>query len=156
MIKIILDDGTEYGFAVGTSEYNVIQAMINIIDNNSTPTINPNITPQTLMLFDDFGHIIPLESYVKGNKTAFYVKITNKESYEFFKSKLDKDTDLPVFNPRGMYLIYDNNMDVYYEFIKDEYNDAKCRYNIYRNVAERMGLLSDFEPENPFSYHPLS
>lgn len=151
MIKIILDDGTEYGFAVGTSEYNVIQAMINIIDNNSTPTINPNITSQTLMLFDGFGHIIPLESYIKGNKTAFYVKITNKESYEFFKSKLDKDTDLPVFNPRGMYLIYDNNMDVYYEFIKDEYNDAKCRYNIYHNVAERMGLLSDFEPNHPLS-----
>lgn len=151
MIKIILDDGTEYGFAVGTSEYNVIQAMLNVIDKNSTPTINPNITSQTLMLFDGFGHIIPLESYVKGNKTAFYVKITNKESYEFFKSKLDKDTDLPAFNPRGMYLIYDNNMDVYYEFINDEYNDAKCRDNIYRNVAERMGLLSDFEPENPFS-----
>lgn len=150
-MKVILDNGKEYEFAVGTSEHNVMQAMLNIIDNDSTPTINPNITSQTLMLFDGFGHIIPLERYEKGCITAYYVKITNKESYEFFKSKLDRNTDLPVFNPRGMYLIYDDDMDIYYEFTKDEYNDAKCRYNIYHNVAERMGLLSDFEPPNPFS-----
>ena len=149
-MKIILDSGKEYEFAVGTSEHNVMQAMLDII-NESTSTVNPNITSQTLMLFDGFGHIIPLESYAKGYTTAYYVKITNKESYEFFKSKLSEYSDLPVFNPCGMYLVYDNDMGVYYEFTKDEYNDAKCRYNIYRNVAERMGLLSDFEPPNPFS-----
>ena len=147
-MKIILDNGKEYEFAVGTSEHNVMQAMLDIIDNDSTPTINPNITSQTLMLFDGFGHIISIESYAKGYPTAYYVKITNKESYEFFKSKLDRTTDLPVFNTRGMYLVYDNDMDIYYEFTKDEYNDAKRRYDIYHNVAERMGLLSDFEPDD--------
>ena len=111
-MKIILDNGKEYEFAVGTSEHNVMQAMLNIINNDNTPTINPNITSQTLMMFDGFGNIIPLERYAKGYITPYYVKITNKESYEFFKSKLDKDTDLPVFNPYGMYLMY-NNESVY-------------------------------------------
>lgn len=147
-MKIILDNGKEYEFAVGTSEHNVMQAMLNIINNDNTPTINPNITTQTLMMFDSFGHIIPLERYAKGSITAHYVKITNKESYEFFKSKLDRDTDLPVFNPCGMYLMYSNEVDVYYYFTETEYNDAKRRYDIYHNVAERMGLLSDFEPED--------
>lgn len=147
-MKIILDNGKEYEFASDTAEYNVMQAMLNIINNDNTLTINPNITTQTLMLFDDFGHIIPLERYANGYTTAYYVKITNKESYEFFKSKLDMDTDLPAFNPCGMYLVYDNDMGVYYDFTEDEYNDAKRRYDIYHNVAERMGLLSDFEPED--------
>ena len=146
-MKIILDNGKEYEFAVGTSEHNVMQAMLNIINNESTPTINPNITSQTLMMFDGFGHIISIESYAKGYPTAYYVKITNKESYEFFKSKLDRDTDLPVFNPCGMYLMYDNEYDVYHYFTETEYKDAKRRYDIYHNVSERMGLLSDFEPD---------
>lgn len=146
-MKIILDNGKEYEFAVGTSEHNVMQAMLDII-NESTPTVNPNITSQTLMLFDGFGHIIPLESYVKGYTTAYYVKITNKESYEFFKSKLDKDTDLPVFNPYGMYLMYNDEYDVYRYFTETEYKDAKRRYEIRHNVAEHMGLLSDFEPDD--------
>lgn len=147
-MKIILDNGKEYEFASETAEYNVMQAMLNIINNDNAQTINPNITSQTLMMFDGFGHIIPLERYAKGYITAYYVKITNKESYEFFKSKLDRYTDLPVFNQRGMYLVYDDDMGVYYEFTKDEYNDAKRKYDIYHNVAERMGLLSDFEPED--------
>lgn len=147
-MKIILDNGKEYEFAVGTSEHNVMQAMLNIINNDNTPTINPNITSQTLMMFDGFGHMIPLERYAKGSITAYYVKITNKESYEFFKSKLDRDTDLPVFNPCGMYLMYSNEGDVYYHFTETEYNNAKRRYDIYHDVAERMGLLSDFEPDD--------
>ena len=146
-MKILLDNGKEYEFASGTSEHNVMQAMFNII-NNSTPTINPNITPQTLMMFDGNGLIIPLESYAKGNKTAFYVKITNKESYEFFKSELHEYTDLPVFNPCGMYLIYNNEVDIYEYFTAEEYNDAKRRYDTYHSIAERMGLLSDFEPDD--------
>lgn len=146
-MKLILDNGKEYEFACGTSEYNVMQAMLNIINNDNTPTINPNITNQTLMMFDGNGCIISLESYANGYPTAYYVKITNKESYEFFKSKLDRDTDLPIFTPCGMYLAYDNDMDMYYDFTAEEYNDAKRRYNIYHNVAEHMGLLSDFEPD---------
>lgn len=146
-MKIILDNGTEYEFADGTSEHNVMQAMLDIIKEN-TPTINPNITSQTLMMFDGSGMIIPFESYAKGYITAYYVKITNKESYEFFKSKLNRDTDLPVFNQCGMYLMYDNEYDVYHYFTETEYNDAKRRYDIYHNVAERMGLLSDFEPDD--------
>ena len=43
-MKIILDNGKEYEFAVGTSEHNIMQAMLNIINNDNTPTINPNIT----------------------------------------------------------------------------------------------------------------
>ena len=147
-MKIILDNGKEYEFAVGTSEHNVMQAMLNIINNDNTPTINPNITSQTLMMFDGFGNIIPLERYAKGYITPYYVKITNKESYEFFKSKLDKDTDLPEFNPYGMYLMYNNEVDVYSYFTKTEYSNAKRRYYIYHDVTERMGLLSNFEP-NP-------
>lgn len=81
-MKIILDNGKEYEFAVGTSEHNVMQAMLDII-NESTSTVNPNITSQTLMMFDKNGILIPLESYAKGNKIAYYVKITNKESYDF-------------------------------------------------------------------------
>lgn len=149
-MKIILDNGKEYEFAVGTSEYNVMQSMLNIINNDNTPTINPNITSQTLMLFDGLGHIIPLERYVEGYVIAYYVKITNKESYEFFKSKLDKDTDLPVFNPCGMYLMYYDESDIYGYFTAAAYDSAKHTYNIYHNVAERMGLLSDFETD----YHP--
>lgn len=147
-MKIILDNGKEYEFAVGTSEHNVMQAMLNIINNDNTPTINPNITSQTLMMFDGFGNIIPLERYAKGHITAYYVKITNKESYEFFKSKLDKNTDLPIFNPYGMYLMYNNECDVYSYFTKIEYSNAKRRYYIYHDVTERMGLLSNFEPDD--------
>lgn len=147
-MKIILDNGKEYEFAVGTSEHNIMQAMLNIINNDNTPTINPNITSQTLMMFDGFGNIIPLERYAKGHITAYYVKITNKESYEFFKSKLDKNTDLPVFNPYGMYLMYSNEGDVYHYFTKIEYSNAKRRYYIYHDVTERMGLLSNFEPDD--------
>lgn len=147
-MKIILDNGKEYEFAVGTSEHNVMQAMLNIINNDNTPTINPNITSQTLMMFDGFGNIIPLERYAKGHITAYYVKITNKESYEFFKSKLDKNTDLPIFNPYGMYLMYNNECDTYDYFTKIEYSNAKRRYYIYHDVTERMGLLSNFEPDN--------
>ena len=33
-MKIILDNGKEYEFAVGTSEHNVMQAMLNIINND--------------------------------------------------------------------------------------------------------------------------
>lgn len=150
-MKIILDNGKEYEFAVGTSEHNVMQAMLNIINNGNTSTVNPNITSQTLMMFDKNGILIPLESYAKGNKIAYYVKITNKESYEFFKSKLSECSDLPVFNPCGMYLMYSNECDVYHYFTETEYNDAKRRYDIYHNVAERMGLLSDFEPESLLS-----
>lgn len=151
-MKIILDNGKEYEFAVGTSEHNVMQAMLDII-NESTSTVNPNITSQTLMMFDKNGILIPLESYAKGNKIAYYVKITNKESYEFFKSKLSEYSDLPVFNPCGMYLMYYDKADVYGYFTATEYKDAKRRYDIYHNVSERMGLLSDFEPdgESPLS-----
>lgn len=146
-MKIILDNGKEYEFAVGTSEHNVMQAMLDII-NGSTSTVNPNITSQTLMMFDKNGILIPLESYAKGNKIAYYVKITNKESYEFFKSKLSEYSDLPVFNPCGMYLMYYDKADVYGYFTATEYKDAKRRYDIYHNVSERMGLLSDFEPDD--------
>ena len=38
-MKIILDNGKEYEFAVGTSEHNVMQAMLNIINNDNTPNI---------------------------------------------------------------------------------------------------------------------
>ena len=145
-MKIILDNGKEYEFAVGTSEHNVMQAMLDII-NESTSTVNPNITSQTLMMFDKNGILIPLESYAKGNKIAYYVKITNKVSYEFFKSKLSEYSDLPVFNPCGMYLMYYDKADVYGYFTATEYKDAKRRYDIYHNVSERMGLLSDFEPD---------
>lgn len=147
-MKIILDNGKEYEFAVGTSEHNIMQAMLNIINNDNTQSINPNVTSQTLMMFDGFGNIIPLERYAKGHITAYYVKITNKESYEFFKSKLDKNTDLPVFNPYGMYLMYSNEGDVYHYFTKIEYSNAKRRYYIYHDVTERMGLLSNFEPDD--------
>lgn len=146
-MKIILDNGKEYEFSVGTSEYNIMQAMLNVINNDNTPTINPNITSQTLMAFDGFGNIIPLERYAKGYITAYYVKITNRDSYEFFKSKLDKDTEIPVFNPYGMYLKYNNECDVYYYFTETEYSNAKRKYYIYHDVAEHMGLLSDFEPD---------
>ena len=147
-MKIILDNGKEYEFAVGTSEHNIMQAMLNIINNDNTPTINPNITSQTLMTFDGFGNIIPLERYAKGYITAYYVKITNRDSYEFFKSKLDKDTDIPAFNPYDMYLKYNNECYVYYYFTETEYSNAKRRYYIYHDVAEHMGLLSDFEPDD--------
>lgn len=147
-MKIILDNGKEYEFAVGTSEHNIMQAMLNIINNDNTQSINPNITSQTLMLFDGFGNIIPLERYAKGYITAYYVKITNRDSYEFFKSTLDKDTELPVFNPYGMYLKYNNECDVYYYFTETEYSNAKRKYYIYHDVAEHMGLLSDFEPDD--------
>ena len=44
-MKIILDNGKEYEFAVGTSEHNVMQAMLNIINNDNTLTfINHDTT----------------------------------------------------------------------------------------------------------------
>lgn len=146
-MKVILDNGEEYEFACGTSEHNVMQAMIDIITTN-TSTINPNITNQTLMMFNKNGGLIPLESYANNYRTAYYVKITNMESYKFFKSKLHSSTDMPTFNPCGMYLMYNDEVDIYEYFTATEYNDAKCRYNIYHSVAEHMGLLSDFESED--------
>lgn len=75
------------------------------------------------------------------------LRLPTGKSYEFFKSKLHHNTDLPAFNSCGMYLQYDDEMDSYYIFTAEEYNRVKRQYNVYHNVAERMGLLSDFEPD---------
>lgn len=78
-MKVILDNGKEYSFERGSAESNIMQTMLDIINDDSTPTINPNVTTQTLMMFDGAGYAIPLESYASGYTTAYYVKITNRE-----------------------------------------------------------------------------
>lgn len=144
-MKVILDNGKEYNFEHGSVESNVVEALIANFNGELAPVhIDPSVTPQTLMLFDKDGELIPFERYTDTSfPLAYYVKITNLASYTFFTSRMNDMSDIPNYNPCGMYLTYNSDYDGYDTITADEYNTLKHDYTIYHKVVEKMGILSD-------------
>ena len=144
-MKVILDNGKEYEFERGSSENNVFETLIASFNQEPAPVrIDPSVTPQTLMMFDAHGEPIPFERYTDTPfHCAYYVKITNLASYTFFKSRLHDMTDMPRYNPCGMYLSYDSEYDRYETVTSVEYHTLKHQYTVYTKVLDKMGILSD-------------
>ena len=144
-MKVILDNGKEYEFQSGSVASNVFEAMIASFNEEPAPVrIDPSVTPQTLMMFDAHGALIPFERYTDTPfPCAYYVKITNLASYTFFKSRLDDMTDIPRYNPCGMYLSYDSEYMGYETITADEYHNLKHQYTAYTKALDKMGILSD-------------